>query len=250
MWECTTWWVRRTKLANSYLIISSGNEIFLSIWQNFFSSSLLLLQNKLERLPIESKFILIKILCTTHQASLAPGNTKGGSITVLLTSCLTGLESAVWQLTIFVFICKTYYSKPVKEEVMGTVILQPIGGAFTRLSRKYLGANTLAYCGRVSTTNKKVSASDFQFDWLHQRTFLKRGIENVHHTLNRGKMNSIRVDYFSVFEHSLANALLKLLTVLEYFSWKVATLSRTWGGVTKSIFCHIKYSLWKGSYLL
>ncbi len=35
------------------------------------------------------------------------GNTKGGSITVLLTSCLTGLESAVWQLTIFAFICKT-----------------------------------------------------------------------------------------------------------------------------------------------
>jgi len=36
-----------------------------------------------------------------------PGNTKEGSITVLLTSCLTGLESAVWQLIIFVFICKT-----------------------------------------------------------------------------------------------------------------------------------------------
>jgi hypothetical protein len=35
------------------------------------------------------------------------GNTKGGSITVPLTSCLTGLESAVWQLTIFVHICKT-----------------------------------------------------------------------------------------------------------------------------------------------
>jgi hypothetical protein len=35
------------------------------------------------------------------------GNTKGGSITVLLTSCLTGLELAVRQLTIFVFICKT-----------------------------------------------------------------------------------------------------------------------------------------------
>ncbi len=32
-----------------------------------------------------------------------PRNTKGGSITVLLTSCLTGLESAVWLLTIFVF---------------------------------------------------------------------------------------------------------------------------------------------------
>jgi hypothetical protein len=35
------------------------------------------------------------------------GNTKGGSITVPLTSCLTGLELAVWQLTIFVSICKT-----------------------------------------------------------------------------------------------------------------------------------------------
>ncbi len=34
-----------------------------------------------------------------------PGNTKGGSITVPLTSCLTSSESGVWQLTIFVFIC-------------------------------------------------------------------------------------------------------------------------------------------------
>ncbi len=36
-----------------------------------------------------------------------PGNTEGGSITVLLTSSLTGLELAVRQLTIFVFIRKT-----------------------------------------------------------------------------------------------------------------------------------------------
>jgi hypothetical protein len=35
------------------------------------------------------------------------GNTKGGLITVPLTSSLTGLESAVWQQTIFVFSCKT-----------------------------------------------------------------------------------------------------------------------------------------------
>jgi hypothetical protein len=38
---------------------------------------------------------------------IGAGNTKGGSITVPLTSCLTGLEPAVWQLTIFVFIPKT-----------------------------------------------------------------------------------------------------------------------------------------------
>ncbi len=43
-----------------------------------------------------------------HQTALArfePGNTKGGSITVPLISCSTGLKSAVRQLTIIVFIC-------------------------------------------------------------------------------------------------------------------------------------------------
>ncbi len=46
-----------------------------------------------------------------------------GSITVLLTSCLTGLESAVLQLTIFVFIYKPDKSK---LEVNCTVILPPL----------------------------------------------------------------------------------------------------------------------------
>jgi hypothetical protein len=55
-----------------------------------------------------------------------PGNTKGGSITVPLTSCLTDLELVVWQLTSFVLICKTDYSKQVKPEVNGTVILPPL----------------------------------------------------------------------------------------------------------------------------
>jgi hypothetical protein len=57
---------------------------------------------------------------------LAPGNTKGGSITVPLTSCLTGLKSPVLQLTIFVFICKTDQSKPVKQEVNSIMILAPL----------------------------------------------------------------------------------------------------------------------------
>ncbi len=47
----------------------------------------------------------------------------GGSITIPLTSCLIGLESVVWQLTIFVFICKTDLSIPIKQEVNGTLIL-------------------------------------------------------------------------------------------------------------------------------
>ncbi len=58
--------------------------------------------------------------------TLLAGNTKGESISAPLTSCLTALESAVWQLTIFVFICKTHQSKPVKQEVNGTVILPPL----------------------------------------------------------------------------------------------------------------------------
>ncbi len=53
---------------------------------------------------------------------VSPVNTKGGC-TVPLTSCLTGLESAVWQQTIFVFICITDLSKPVKQVVNGIVIL-------------------------------------------------------------------------------------------------------------------------------
>jgi hypothetical protein len=42
-----------------------------------------------------------------HNCKIEAGNTKGGSITVPLTSCLTGLELAVSQLTIFVSIFET-----------------------------------------------------------------------------------------------------------------------------------------------
>jgi hypothetical protein len=50
------------------------------------------------------------------------GNKKEGSIPVLLTSCMTGLQLAVLQLSIFVFICKRDYFKPAKQEVNGTAI--------------------------------------------------------------------------------------------------------------------------------
>ncbi len=56
--------------------------------------------------------IIFLFICKRQRLSalaqlLEAGNTKGGSITVPLTSCLTGLQPAVWQLTIFVFIWKT-----------------------------------------------------------------------------------------------------------------------------------------------
>jgi hypothetical protein len=48
-------------------------------------------------------------------------------VSLPLTSCLTGLESAtsVWQLTTFVFIYQTDLFKHVKQEVNGTMILPP-----------------------------------------------------------------------------------------------------------------------------
>jgi hypothetical protein len=55
-----------------------------------------------------------------------PGNTKGGSITVLLTSCLTGLEWSVLQIKTKIVCCHTADSKPVKQEVNHTVILPPL----------------------------------------------------------------------------------------------------------------------------
>jgi hypothetical protein len=48
-----------------------------------------------------------------------PGNTKWGSITVPLTSCLTGLESAVWQLTIlFLFAKQTNPNKSNRRSMV------------------------------------------------------------------------------------------------------------------------------------
>ncbi len=54
------------------------------------------------------------------------GNTKGGSITVLLTSCLTGLNESVLQIKTKIVSCHTADSKPVKQEVSSTVIPPPL----------------------------------------------------------------------------------------------------------------------------
>jgi hypothetical protein len=54
------------------------------------------------------------------------GNTKGGSITVPLTSCLTGLDSSVLQIKTKIVSWITADSKPVKQEVNSTVTLPPL----------------------------------------------------------------------------------------------------------------------------
>jgi hypothetical protein len=55
-----------------------------------------------------------------------PGNTKGESIIVQLTSCLTGLDKYVLQLKTKIVSSHIAKSKPVKQEVNGTVILPPL----------------------------------------------------------------------------------------------------------------------------
>ncbi len=54
------------------------------------------------------------------------GNTKGGCITVPLTSCLIGLDQSVLQIKTKHFSCRTADSKPVKQEVNSTVIHPPV----------------------------------------------------------------------------------------------------------------------------
>ncbi len=57
---------------------------------------------------------------------VTPGNTKRGSITVLLTSCLTGLDWSVLQIKTKIVSCHTDDSECVKQEVNGTVIFLPL----------------------------------------------------------------------------------------------------------------------------
>ncbi len=58
--------------------------------------------------------------------SVTPGYTKGGSITVQLTSCLTGLDQSILQIKTNIVSCQTTDSQPVKQEVNRTVILPPL----------------------------------------------------------------------------------------------------------------------------
>ncbi len=53
------------------------------------------------------------------QAMDKPGNTKGGSITVPLTSCWTGLDQFVLKTKTKIVSSHTADSKPVKQEVNG-----------------------------------------------------------------------------------------------------------------------------------
>ena len=84
---------------------------------------------------------------------------------VPLISRLTGLKSAVWQLTIFVFISKTDQSKPVKQEVNGTVILPPLVFLGIRKSKGIL--SLASKCVRYWTKPKHVSNINMKLKQNH-----------------------------------------------------------------------------------
>ncbi len=87
-----------------------------------FGKLLALLTNSLGLTGLQETHIptyLEKLLVTS-------GNTKGGSITVPLTSCLTSLDYYVLQIKTKIVSCHTDDSKPVKQEVYSTVILPPL----------------------------------------------------------------------------------------------------------------------------
>ncbi len=67
----------------------------------------------------------VKLELSDYNVIPCTGNTKGRSITVMLTSCLTGLYLSVLQINTKNVSCHTVDSKPVKQEVSCTVIIPP-----------------------------------------------------------------------------------------------------------------------------
>ncbi len=66
------------------------------------------------------------MLVVLNVPMLSAGNSKGGGITVLLTSLFTGLDKPVLQIKTKIVSCHTANSKPVKQEVNSTMILPPL----------------------------------------------------------------------------------------------------------------------------
>ncbi len=111
----------------------------------------------------------MRILCILDFYAKA-GNTKGGSITVLLT-CLTGLDQCVLQIKTKNASCHTADSKPVKQEVNRIVIHPPLvfpGKMLTSAEGCWAidgiidGIRQDVNFERRSTIQKKIETGDFQ----------------------------------------------------------------------------------------
>ncbi len=106
-----------------------------------------------------------------------PGNTKGGSITVPLTSYLTSLDSSVLGIKTKIVSCLTADSKPVKQEVNCTVILPPFrlpctGEHFNPMETQLVGqqAQVLSPRGRIQPLAKGQKAKTLRYHSVVQTT--------------------------------------------------------------------------------
>ncbi len=101
----------------------------------------------------------------THvKTNVFAGNTKGGSFTVPLTSCLTGLDQSVLQIKTKIVSCHTVYSKPVKQEVNSKVILPLL--VFPGICNNCGQNNCQDKCGQEKKTIEQLEAV-----WLEQISF-------------------------------------------------------------------------------
>ncbi len=93
-----------------------------------FSTLYNILQVRQEPIKVENLTILliIKLHQNVNAMYDLAGNTKGGSITVPLTSRLTGLDQSVFLIKTKIVSSHADNSKPVKQEVNHTVILPPL----------------------------------------------------------------------------------------------------------------------------
>ncbi len=75
---------------------------------------------------LKNNFLQCLVKSSQTLKFVCPGNTIGGKYHCTVDLLFDCMESAVWLLKFFVFICKIDSSKPVKQEVNGTVIRPPV----------------------------------------------------------------------------------------------------------------------------
>ena len=121
--------------------------------------------------------LIIDFYCSSPTSHLNQGILKGE----VSLYCLTGLKSAVWQLNFFVFICKTDWSKPAKQEVNSTVILSPL----------VFPGNSHSFCGQRPNVRYYPSEAPFRCSILgyapgiiHKHyTWLQRPVKDKYSSL-------------------------------------------------------------------
>jgi hypothetical protein len=106
----------------------------------------------------------VKKWCSSKPVFLMLNQGKGGSITVPLTSCLTCLESAVWLLTIFVFICKMTNPNQSNRRSMVQWYFPPkVFPGLTRLSIRFSGRAARERAGVSVIENFRSSSTTLKF---------------------------------------------------------------------------------------